>query len=433
MNTSEPPEPSEPPELKLTLHDRQVLRELAARQVEIANSPVNLRRRELWYLHDVGQAPRPMILTEWGPAFDLEFDKAVLRCQEKWARELEIGFHRALYQFERIGDDHVIEPYFDIRWQVKISNFGVEAEHIYADNHGDLGARTWEHPIKDIRADFQKLKHRTFTVDREGTLARQQFLQHVFEGLLRVRIRGAHWWSLGMTWTVAELIGLENLMLYMYDDPDGLNQIMSFVRDDQIALAKAMEREKILTPNNGNDYIGSGSYGFTRALVGDEDAVCQSVGTADQWLMLESQETVGVGPQMFAEHILPHQALIAPHFGRCYYGCCEQLHSRIDLVKGLANLKRVSVSPWADQRVMSEALGKEIVYSRKPNPTMISTGHFDESLIRQDLKNTLELTRENNVEIIMKDIHTLQGEAWRVRRWGEIAKECVAQAGDELA
>ncbi len=74
---------------------------------------------------------------------------------------------------------------------------------------------------------------------------------------------------------------------------------------------------------------------------------------------------------------------------------------------------------------MAEALGRDYVYSRKPNPTLISTEHFDEDAIRNDLRKTLAIAKDCNVEIVMKDVHTLAGEPQRMGRWVQIVREVI--------
>jgi hypothetical protein len=57
---------------------------------------------------------------------------------------------------------------------------------------------------------------RTYTVDREGTMAAKHALERALGDIVPIRIRGRYWWTLGMTWAAVDLIGLENLMLFMY-------------------------------------------------------------------------------------------------------------------------------------------------------------------------------------------------------------------------
>jgi len=150
---------------------------------------------------------------------------------------------------------------------------------------------------------------------------------------------------------------------------------------------------------------------------------------ADMWVLLESQETVLVGPTQFAEFIFPYQQEIARRFGLVYYGCCEQLHHRWEVIRRLPNLRAVSISPLCDQDYMAEALGDKYIFSRKPNPTLISAEEFDEELIRRDIRHTIEIAKRHNcrLELIMKDVHTLHEEPYRLARWVQLAREEIAK------
>jgi hypothetical protein len=74
---------------------------------------------------------------------------------------------------------------------------------------------------------------------------------------------------------------------------------------------------------------------------------------------------------------------------------------------------------------MARELARKYAFGRKPNPTLISTEHFDEAAIRADLKNTVELCRKygTNLELVMKDVHTVQRKPERLARWVELARD----------
>ena len=181
----------------------------------------------------------------------------------------------------------------------------------------------------------------------------------------------------------------------------------------------------------GTDYIGSGSEGYVPDLPAPGFVPGRPARLRDQWVLLESQETVGVGPELFKEFIFGYQQEIADQFGLVYYGCCEPVHTRWHVLEKFANLRAVSVSPWCDEDFMAEHLGRRRVYSRKPNPTLISTERFDEAAIRADLRKTLQATRRHGcaTEIIMKDVHTLHNEPDRLARWVQLAREECAREG----
>jgi len=409
--------------------DREILRRLAARKMEIAADPTNRERRDAWLHHDRAAGGRTMILAEWGGVRDQHrpFGEHRLGCTGKWARGLEWTLREEIARFEELGDDHVVEPWLSVNWRITASDYGVQPVMHTTTNEGHLAARNWDPPIRDLDRDFGLLKPRSFAVDRAATQTEQARVADAIGDICAVQVRGNPYWTMGMTIVAIDLIGLEGLMLAMYDNPDGLHRLMAFLRDDHLACNAWLEREDLLSLNNANDYIGSGSEGHTRALPQPEWQPGQPVRLRDRWVLLESQETVGVGPELFETFIFPCQHDLATRFGRVYYGCCEPVHSRWHVLKRIPNLARVSVSPWADEAFMAAACGTQIVYSRKPNPTLISTAVCDEAAIRADLRRTLDVARGCRIELIMKDVHTLRESPARLARWVAIAREECAR------
>jgi hypothetical protein len=417
---------------RLSEPDVRVLRDLAQRKMRAADSPVNAERRDLWLRHNALESSRPMILAEIQGVMDESLPDSQLQCRDEWARGIERGLRAELYEHEVLQDDHVVEPWISCNWRVQATPYVDASEthvHVPRRDDGKIGARRWDPPLKDLSRDFGKLHPRTFSVDRPGTLEEKARLESMFGDVLPVFVRGTYWWTFGMTWTAIDLIGLENLMLFMYDDPAGLHRLMKFLHDDLVSFCSWLEKEGLLTLNNASDYTGSGSRGHSRELPaagfapGGAAAPSGPARTRDLWLLLESQETVGVGPDQFETFIFPYQLDLASRFGLVYYGCCEPVHSRWHVLKRIPNLRSVSVSPWADEELMAEACAGRYVYSRKPNPAQISTEIFDESATRADIRRTFSVARACNVEIIMKDVHTLSGHPERLARWVQIAKE----------
>ena len=411
-------------DLALTAGDTDTLRRLAARQAEIAASAENRARRRAWLALDAGEEHRPMILAEADMIKDANFPLNTLpqACESALGRSLERQLRTTLWKFENLRDDRVVAPYWDLNWRVTVSGYGVDVVEHRVDSDVVLGAYNWEPALKDFERDFQRLRPRTYRVDRSATWALRDQLDKLFGDLLPVRIRGTFWWSVGLTTTAVRLVGMEGLMLMMVDNPAGLHRLMAFLRDDQLAYAEWLEREGLLSLNNESDYVGSGSCGFTVRLPAPDWTPDTPVRLRDLWVLAESQETVGVGPELFDEFVFRYQEPIVRRFGACYYGCCEPLHTRLPVVQRLANLRKVSVSAWADQSAMARTLRPETVFSRKPNPTLIGAGRFNEEAIRQDLRETLAIAAGRRLEIIMRTVPTLAGEPDRLARWVDIAR-----------
>jgi hypothetical protein len=409
--------------------DRTLVRDLAQRVLERAHDPLNAERRAAWLDVHSGVPRRPMILAEWGGVRDPQPPFApALVCTDPLARGLEAGLRQQLWVFDELRDDHVIEPFFNVNWAVSTSGYGAEKTSHEVNDGGILNARSWEAPITDIARDFQLLKPRTFSVNREGTRAYQEQVAAVLGDILPVRCRGGFWWTLGMTNPAIDLIGLEPLMLFMYDDPAGLHRLMRFLCDDHLAFARWLQTEGLLSLNHENDYIGSGSMGYTRDLPSSGWRPGAPAALCDQWVLLESQETVGVGPTQFAEFIFPYQHEIAREFGLVYYGCCEPVHSIWDdSISRLPNLRKVSVSAWCDEDFIGERLrGGKVIFSRKPSPNFIGIeGMFTEEGFAAHIQKTLDAAKGCTLEIIFRDIYNLSGDRSKPGKGVQIIRRLI--------
>jgi hypothetical protein len=264
-------------------------------------------------------------------------------------------------------------------------------------------------------------------VDRAETARRVQMAEEILGDIVRVRTHGSLWWSLGMTWALINLRGLQQVMVDMYDNPALLHQLMSFLRDATLRELETFEKEGVLSLNNGaDDYVGSGGVGATEELPApDFDG---HVRLKDMWTLGESQEFVGVGPDQYYEFALQYQLPILNRFGLVCYGCCEPLDRKLDLIiKHIPRLRRVSVSSWSDRALAAEKLGNRYVYSYKPNPASICGPSVDWDGVERMIRETIEIARGCCLEIIMKDTHTFQADPGRISRWSETASRLAAE------
>ena len=175
-------------------------------------------------------------------------------------------------------------------------------------------------------------------------------------------------------------------MLDMIDRPRLVHRIMAILRDGTLPSSTTW-KPMACSCLNTDQYVGSGGFGYTRELPARVPTV--PVRTGQMWGFGESQETVGVSPEMFEEFIFPYQLPLLERFGLNCYGCCEPLDARWHVVKQVPDLRRVSVSPWADLEKMAEKLEDRYVYSRKPHPAAWLRRTLDEEVVRADLRATL--------------------------------------------
>ncbi len=266
--------------------DRNRLRELAQKRLELAGSDTNVERREQWCKYGRCENDRPLLLVETQAVIDDFIRDQDFQCEGEFARSLESQFLWSLCNYDFIKDDHVIEPTWNVGWHVSWGDCGVETIMHSAESFEGFGAKTWEHPIKNLDDDLDKLKFRQPSVDRSSTAQHKEAIEGAFGDILDVRYRMHQEWSYGMTNEVIKLIGLENFMLYMYDNPDGLHRLMAFMRDDRLKQLDWLEQEGLVTLNNEEDYTGSGSLGYSHDLPATEEGKNGNPGISDLWGLL---------------------------------------------------------------------------------------------------------------------------------------------------
>ncbi len=143
------------------------------------------------------------------------------------------------------------------------------------------------------------------------------------------------------------------------------------------------------------------------------------------WGAATAQIFGSVSPAMHREFGLEHEKRWLSNFGLAYYGCCEPLHNKIRILQDLPNLRKISISPWADVPAAAELMRGRYVISLKPSPAVLAWQSFDPEAVRRELTDKLKAARGCNVEIILKDISTVHHEPKRLWEWARIARETI--------
>lgn len=137
-----------------------------------------------------------------------------------------------------------------------------------------------------------------------------------------------------------------------------------------------------------------------------------------------------VSPEMFKEFEVDYASRICARFGLVYYGCCDPLDGKMNEVRMIPNVRKVSMSPWVNQERGAAEIGREYVFSRKPNPAFLAGDKFHAGQVRDDLIATRDICAKHRcpLEIILKDISTVGYEPERLFEWSRIAMQVVCGA-----
>jgi hypothetical protein len=203
--------------------------------------------------------------------------------------------------------------------------------------------------------------------------------------------------------------------------PDWLHACLEKITEGHISSIKQLEAEGVLSPNGPND-LGSGGFSWTDEL--PQEGSNGQTRLKDLWVRLSTQMfTEVVSKETHYEFAVQYEERIAEHFGLTAYGCCEPLHERVDMLKGIKNLRRVSMSPYVDIDKGSEALGKNYVYSFKPHPSNLAMPSWDPGLVQREIESAYQKTRNNIVDVTLQDLLTVRGQVQRITEWSRIARD----------
>lgn len=415
-------------ELALPKEDIERLRTLGLRKRIYAESPVMDARRRMWIdANDLKPGRPPIFMDEicW-PEID---DPALrLQCTHPFARELEDLLLKELYCLDHDLYDQVAEPFIENPLVVYDSGFGID-EVVDTRSTGfnsDIVSRHF-HVLIAGMDDVEKIREPEVVLDMERTVQYGEVLSEVFRGILPVVTVGARglWFT---PWDyLIRVMGVDQTFTNLYDEPDFVEAVVARYVDMAMKRMRKYDELGIWASNNAPVRVGSGGYGLTSSLNAHEAHPVRCP-TSQMWGCGNAQIFSAVSPAMHWQFSLQYELEWLKRFGLTYYGCCEPLSGKMDLMDKIPNLRKVSMSPWNNVEAAAERCRGKYVMSCKPSPAVFAGDSFDEEEARRAIRHILSATRGCAIELVMKDISTIRYKPQRLHTWARIARETV----DEL-
>lgn len=409
-------------------HDRMIIRDLARRVAEIAALPAQATRRGWWVEHNSLRSTRPMILVFPEGSWQELLTDRDLCCEDERARRIEYQLRQRIYYHEHFQDDTVIEPTWIVHKVIHNTGWGLEAKHIPSTEA--RGAWLFD-PVITKPEDMKQLHFPEVAYDETATQSAQTEAQELFGDILDVQLKGINHISYHLMAIYTGWRGLEQVMMDMVLNPGWLHDAMAFLTEGHQRMLQQYIDQNLLSLNNDGTYQNSGGNGYTNELPAPGFDP-ERIRPIDMWGSAEAQEMAGVSPAMHDEFIIQYEKKLLAPFGLTGYGCCEDLTHKLDDVFTIPNIRRISISPFADVDACAEKLQGDYVYSWKPNPAHL-VGAFDEVRIRDYIRHAVEVTQANGcaMEMVLKDTHTCEHQPQRFDRWLAIAREVCTEFGYE--
>ena len=393
-----------------------VVRELAKRYAEIAALPRQQETIDGWRRLNGLQQTRPMVRIDQLPWEELPWGEDRMVNQEGMLKQMERRLRMTLYVWDHFKADMVVLPYFGISKTVRNDRLGpaMAVERKGLSQHFAAQLAT----IEEVEA----LRTQAIEVDPELDQRRLAETSEILDGILPVRLTGIGRHT-GLWDLISTKISPERMLYDLIDRPDYVMVLINKFVEMESGILDQYEQHGLLEAAPPEihctgafcDELPSPEYDGKKAMA------------KDTWVFSMAQMFSEVSPAMQEEYDIDPLKPLLERYGLVYYGCCEPLHNKIDIVRKIRNVRKISISPWAKKEIAAEKIHGDYVCSAKPNPSHVAMGSFDADLIRKDLQETVDICRRHNTpcELILKDISTVCNDPSRLTQWEAIAMEVV--------
>jgi len=407
----------------LSTHDKNIIRNLAAELAEIASLPAQEQKRAMWRRLNGLKPDRPMVMIDQVCWNEMNVDdELTLRCEDAECRGYESFLRMTLYQWKHFRVDMVVEPFIRVPKAIRNTGLGVgvvEETAVTDPTSGVVGHAFKNQFITD--ADLDKIKMAVVTHDEAETARRLDVAHELFDGELGVFEQGLDT-NLSVWDPISALMSVQDALYTLIDRPEYMSELARRIVRSHMSMLDQAEEQGLLCHSQSLIHC-TGAYTDDLPAPGFDPAKPR---TKDIWMFGLAQMFSTVSPVMFDEFEIETSMPIFERFGLVYYGCCDPLDLKMAQVRKIPNVRKISMSPWVDEQRGATEIGRDYVYSRKPNPAMLMAFHEDE--VRKHLQDTVDACAEYGcpLELILKDISTVCYEPQRLWRWAEIAMEVVA-------
>jgi len=401
--------------------DREILRALAHEYAEAAGHPRNAENAKLYRAVNGLRMIRPVVLINEEPWCELNTGgELTLYCTDPDFRRAEQHMRRMLYKWRHYPCDMIVPPYIPVDKIIGGESgwLSVIEDTIETGDGNNIKSHEYTDQLANPE-DIDKLKMPKFTYEEKATLAIQQKLDEAVGDIIPIRLIGQGAYI--TPWDkISTYRGVTNLLIDLVDRPEHSHAIMEKMTRMFIEQYRQFEELGLL---DRDPLILHCTAGLCDELVTEPD---QPVLRKNVWGRGTAQIFASVSKEMHEEFEIEYEKRLMEPFGLVYYGCCEPLDKKIDIVKKIPRLRKISITPWANADIAAEAIGKDYVVALKPNPANVGAA-FDREVIRNEVKHLLDACARNNCtcELTLKDISTVAHNPNHLEIWEQTVMELV--------
>lgn len=395
-------------------NDKEILRSLAEKYMAYALSDKNNEKRELWRALNNMNMQKPMITIDQMPWGELDVDGfLVCKVEDPYFRKVEWKLRTEIYKWEHLPADMVLNPYVILPRPVSNTGFGMST--MKSDNDIHAQSHLFEDQLSTLE-DVEKIKDPILLLNPEKEADILTAAHEIFDGIAPLKWSGFNVHS-GLWDQISFWKGVENCYIDLLDQPELIHAILDRYTNAHLSLIDQINELGVYDTVSNMCHC---SYTFS-----DRDRDTEHPTSHDGWTYSMAQLFTSVSPEINKEFEVPYMSKLFSRYGSVYYGCCERLDDRLDVIDTMPNIRKISCSPWSDRENFASRLPKKYIMSNKPNPSFLACASFNEDVVREDLRRTIKAAKDNGLclEFLLKDLSTVKNDPQRLWRWSEIALE----------
>jgi hypothetical protein len=408
--------------MTMNAKDKATLRKLAGRYSEIAHLDIQRERLERYYKTTAMEPVRPVVLIDEIPWGEIRDEALIPTCSGEWAN-LEGVMRRTLYQWDHFQGDLVVPPVFKVRKRIGSSGIGIAVQEVTL--KGSTGSSIVAHEYQDLLAteeDLGKVKLPEITYKKEATEQALEQAREVFDGLMSVEL-GGHVPQYNIWDEIARYRGVDNLLIDLAMRPEFMHETARRFMEVAEAMFRQYESLDLLDPDQ---IVLHCTVACSKELPSRDFS--GKVRRKDVWGRCAAQIFGSVSPDMHDEFDLAYNEKLFGDCGLLYYGCCEPMDLKIDILrKRFKNLRKVSITPWADPERAAAAMGRDLVMAAKPNPALVSSARFNPKPVEEEITRYLEACKRHGTtcEFVLKDISTIANNPETLTQWARTVSAVI--------
>lgn len=405
--------------------DKQILRQLAREYYQLAKEDRNTERRKLHTAVNDLKMIRPVVLIDELPWSEMNINDELTKvCENPLLHGVEWFLRSNIFKYKHFPADMFLRGYIPISKVVRSTGNGmhVQEKTLKTAEKNNIISHEYTDQFA-LDEDLEKLQIPRITYDNESTLKQYDYIGDILGDIIPLKIVGKDYFHFAPWDEIAMMRGVNNLLIDLIERPDFSHKLVAKLAEINSA---EMEQYEALGLFESDPYSLHCTPILTSDLPG-KDFDGEKMTRKDIWGRGAAQIFASVSKAMHDEFDIEYMKQTIGQCGLVYYGCCEPLDKKIDVVEKIPNLRKIGVTPWANVDVATEIIGKKYVVSSKPNPASVGVPALDKDGLKKEITGILDAVKRNgcSCDIVLKDISTCSGRPENIFEWEKIVMDMV--------